>query len=333
MKHLYVLLALLVLSPMSRAVAACETPGQFAAGDVVVINPGEPQNVRREPSVNAEQLFSLPAGEYLTVLDGPTCADGYNWWQVMYGWETGWTADAPAEGGEVWLSAPEMVVYEAGGIRFRAPESIISGVTWEDFDWSGGDGFDTPPMRVFRLEGYPLPEDWPEYSGRPGMRVQPVIEDSAVLLDEAEVYAPLLENALIVPFEAAKQGAFFRFGSGTGRRGVGYPYLLFPLSDLDLYISYGYRGITDDGKYEIGAGFPLGTQIEWAEYPEYLRGLADSEATEEDYAVYEAWVKSINDTLNEAPPDAFTPRLALLDAIVRSIEVIEPITLTPGSTG
>ncbi len=38
--------------------------------------------VRSAPSVNAEQIGQIEPADVFLVLDGPICADGYNWWQI-----------------------------------------------------------------------------------------------------------------------------------------------------------------------------------------------------------------------------------------------------------
>lgn len=66
---------------------------QLVIGAQAQVNPGEPNNVRAEPSIDAEQLFQIPAGGVMDVLDGPVCADGYAWWLISYEDQTGWTVE------------------------------------------------------------------------------------------------------------------------------------------------------------------------------------------------------------------------------------------------
>jgi uncharacterized protein YraI len=54
---------------------------------------GPSNNLRTQPSLSASVVGQMPGGSMFTVLAGPTCADGYNWWQVNYGGLTGWTAE------------------------------------------------------------------------------------------------------------------------------------------------------------------------------------------------------------------------------------------------
>jgi uncharacterized protein YraI len=46
-------------------------------------------------------LTQIPSGGTFTVLAGPTCANGMNWWQVNYNGTVGWTAEGDASG--YWL--------------------------------------------------------------------------------------------------------------------------------------------------------------------------------------------------------------------------------------
>lgn len=80
---------------------------------------------------------------------------------------------------------------------------------------------------------------------------------------------------------------------------------------------YTFQGISTDGAHYVSAIFPLETALFPAETP------ADFD--------YEAFIETINDyfaesvaTLNDASPDAFTPSLTALDAIVRSFSFTPP---------
>ncbi|MBZ0278234.1 MAG: SH3 domain-containing protein [Anaerolineae bacterium] len=57
-----------------------------------------PNRIRTSASVNASVLSYIPAGSAFHVLVGPSCSDGYTWWQVEYNGITGWTAESDAGG-------------------------------------------------------------------------------------------------------------------------------------------------------------------------------------------------------------------------------------------
>lgn len=65
--------------------------------------PGTANNLRAEPGLNGELIGAIPPGGRFQVLGGPECADGYVWWQVFYGGETGWTAEGDPAQGRYWL--------------------------------------------------------------------------------------------------------------------------------------------------------------------------------------------------------------------------------------
>lgn len=58
--------------------------------------------VRATPSLGAQEVASIPPNGIFTVLGGPTCADGYVWWQVEYNGQVGWTAEGDSS--KYWLS-------------------------------------------------------------------------------------------------------------------------------------------------------------------------------------------------------------------------------------
>jgi heat shock protein HslJ len=101
---------------------------------------------------------------------------------------------------------------------------------------------------------------------------------------------------------------------------------------------YTFQGISTDGAHYVSAIFPLETALFPAETP------ADFD--------YDAFIETINDyfaqsvtTLNDASPDAFTPSLTALDAMVQTFTFSAPggdvvpttvpapeVTATPGDT-
>ncbi|MBC6957703.1 MAG: DUF3160 domain-containing protein [Chloroflexi bacterium] len=96
------LLSLLVPIPHMYAQEACgdaPTPRvDVGATAYVTFTDGTPLNIRSAPGTSAERIDQLPEGSSFTVGDGPTCADGYYWWQIDYGdGKQGWVAEGDAE--------------------------------------------------------------------------------------------------------------------------------------------------------------------------------------------------------------------------------------------
>src|SRR5690349_10662589 len=68
--------------------AACPSPDdlppQLALDTWARVGSGLAHNVRVEASTKAAIVAQVPDGDIFRVVDGPTCADGYVWWQVDY---------------------------------------------------------------------------------------------------------------------------------------------------------------------------------------------------------------------------------------------------------
>ncbi len=79
-------------------------PGVVQIGKSVRIIARTGLNIREAPAVNAKRLGNFPPNAVVVVIDGPTQADGYLWWQVddQHG-RTGWVAGSDGE--DVWLTA------------------------------------------------------------------------------------------------------------------------------------------------------------------------------------------------------------------------------------
>jgi hypothetical protein len=72
---------------------------------MVGLEPPLPNKVRSQPGSSSELVGQIQPGENVLVLAGPTCADGYAWWQVrsLTGLE-GWTVEGDTSG--YWLVDP-----------------------------------------------------------------------------------------------------------------------------------------------------------------------------------------------------------------------------------
>jgi len=88
------------LAAPPEGVEPCYAPAELAIGGRARVL--QAVRVRDTADENGLVLTVAPLGSLATVLEGPTCAYGYNWWRVqvtvvnvIY---TGWAADAEADG-------------------------------------------------------------------------------------------------------------------------------------------------------------------------------------------------------------------------------------------
>jgi WD40 repeat protein len=77
-------------------------PPQLNVGSMGVVNPGDANNLRVDPSSEAALIAQIPAGHTFQLLKEPVCTDGGIWWQVNYEGMIGWTL----EGGEEYYLSP-----------------------------------------------------------------------------------------------------------------------------------------------------------------------------------------------------------------------------------
>ncbi|MBC8100100.1 MAG: SH3 domain-containing protein [Armatimonadetes bacterium] len=85
----------------------CLTPQELVPGER--FNLTFNIRLRREPSLSALTDTIVPSGDFVRILEGPVCADGYNWWRVratvvgvVY---EGWMAEAN-RAGVVYINEP-----------------------------------------------------------------------------------------------------------------------------------------------------------------------------------------------------------------------------------
>lgn len=79
----------------------CKTPARLNTNSYAVLSPGENNNVRQSWSIGSSILGEIYPGEVVYVMDGPVCAEGYNWYLVSNEYVYGWTAEG--FGGAYWL--------------------------------------------------------------------------------------------------------------------------------------------------------------------------------------------------------------------------------------
>jgi Bacterial SH3 domain len=80
-------------TPAPTLVTVCPAQPRLTVGGQGIVLEGRPNNIRTEPSVNAEIIGIIPAGGVFDVLGNQICRDGIIWWQVSYNSLSGWTAE------------------------------------------------------------------------------------------------------------------------------------------------------------------------------------------------------------------------------------------------
>jgi hypothetical protein len=233
-------------------------------------------------------------------------------------------------------------------VRFEVSPKIATAIRFEDHEDSGGDGFDVPAHRSFTLEGYPVVSDWEPYawywlgiapSG--GIMLSPRTETIDRWLDLRGLQTTLTSNQpgidslarFIAPLGHYDKphSAYLRLKSGTAQRLLAYrdptgfdPYNYQP---IEARLIYYVTGLTADGQYYIRALFPIEVTVDLPPFPEIPHLEFSHPPSEADQQVFTEYVEAVKATFDHLPPTAFTPRLALLDAMLRSIEVTGQIEL------
>jgi hypothetical protein len=78
---------------------------RLTVGGQGIVLPGAPNNLRTQPSLAGERVGEMPAGAIFDVVDGPVCADGIVWFEVITEQVTAWTAESAD--GEYYLEPVE----------------------------------------------------------------------------------------------------------------------------------------------------------------------------------------------------------------------------------
>jgi hypothetical protein len=120
------------------------------------------------------------------------------------------------------------------------------------------------------------------------------------------------------------QQAYLDFEGGLGVRAVHYNYNeaeFYPIEPRSFY--YTFRGLMED--YYITFWSPIDVQGEIPAFPS-LEGMSTQQAQDAP----ETYIASVDRWLNSRPSEAFTPCLDILDALVQSFQITEPIVIERG---
>ncbi len=105
MKRILILLFICTLfsGAANAQLSSCSLVPRLEVGSRARVVSGNVMNLRQESTITGALIYQIPAGAAFDVLDGPRCADGYNWWQVNYTERTGWVAEGNLATREYWL--------------------------------------------------------------------------------------------------------------------------------------------------------------------------------------------------------------------------------------
>lgn len=323
---------------------------QFEAwGAIGVVTPGNANNLRAEPSTSAALVGRVLPGEVFRVnMNGITCAEGYLWREIQTQTQRGWTVEIAVDDDEPFIvpyvaPAPRSVgqrqedgsfVVEESGVRFVVSAGLgIDGILMEPRVGLFGDVMSAQPSSVvfsFVLEDERVQEWLQIFPYAVSDATASYWEDNPLpmlLAEKPDLTEPTIRSTLpqtpIGGVRALFHGApqYVPFASGEGLRYLSYfaqNWVLFEAGDTFAYL---YRGISADRSFFIAArlparppasAIPTGGALDEESYPRYLRQLEAN--------------------LDALPTSAYTPDIALYDAMLASLTFGNPedvMTLLP----
>lgn len=342
------LLSLLASGAAAQTTATEDCPAsQFQEwGAIGVVAPGAANNLRAEPSPSAARIGRMEAGTVFRVrYQTARCAEGYLWIEVETLSLSGWTVERALDDDKPFLipyeaPEPELVsslaedgslLVEGGGVRFVVPAALEIAEVWMAVQIGlFGDVMSAQPSSLVfiflnaeerrrgAIEIYPFAvsdatyaywewaTDFPmlldeqppllEYAARNRMPQLP-IAGVAALFGGAPIYAPLAD--------------------GPGLRYITYFAQDYVIFTAEMGYTYLYRGLTADRDFLIAGEF--GVRVPASTIPGAVNRGDDS--------AYSAYLRRFEANLAAQPTSAFTPDLALYDAIFASLELTDAAAL------
>lgn len=340
--RLPVLTLMLMLSFFSVAAQDECPPSQFSEwGAIGVVTPGDANNLRAEPSVDAEIVGRVPPGEPFRVLySSIACADGFLWREIQSLTLRGWTVEIPVDGDDPFIIPYEQpepreigqpqedgsILVEESGVRFVVPAALnVAQVTVEPEVGLFGDVMSAQPSSavfsfVFAsghvqqwLEIYPYAVSevteayWDDSPLNTILVEQPVLTDPAIRRSLPQT--PLAGSAAL--FRGAPQ--YVPFASGNGVRYITYFAQTSVIFDSDNSFTYLYRGISADRSFFITAELGVSVPAETIPAP-----------AGRDEVSYPRYLAQFEANLDATPTSAYTPDLAVYDVLLASLVLGNP---------
>jgi len=233
-------------------------------------------------------------------------------------------------------TTPPGVLVSANGITFYYDPSLAGGVTvsiQEDVPYSDELPMweATPQQDVFTFENYLFSDHF----HTPRIRVFDLMDyanrmNYPAMVDEANTLISIIQNRDMgytgeiptFPVWPAAQMIvsnlnYVDFNGGSGVRFLSqYAQAAYPINNGDII--YLYEGITSDHRWYIQAVFPIHNPILQNDDSPIPGGDYEAFVSEPNYSNYIAGIES---QLSAQADNTFTPSLALLDALVRSITI------------
>lgn len=329
--HTLRLVALLALCSL----AACAPNPPSPAADVPTATAAATAPASPSPAATTAPASPSPATTATTAPASPSPAT----------LDTTITPEAPSAATEMTATGESASPAPAGdtgatvdalGVSFVLPPGLASGATGETVPAAGlGDAQAPawaiyPEHRRFTLQGYAVPSDPLE----PTVAVFPLEAYTSAAPMAAEAIA-LLQNLLtaqtaspesipVLPvLNAAQllraQVQYLPFEAGRGVRFVSfYAQNAAQLSNPGLL--YIYQGLTDDGQHLVSVTVPITSPALDAAAPVVPFPTPDATGGFTPEA-YQGYITAVTEQLNLLGSAEFTPDLAQIDALVRSIRV------------
>jgi len=312
-----------------------------------VVTPGDSNNVRSAPFTSAALMGQIAPGEPFNVYyNSAICANGYLWIEIVTPAFEGWTTERPIDGSEPFVVpyAPEprvmgeladdgSIVVEEPGISFTVPTGLnIAEVTVVREVGLFGDVMGAQPNSlVFTLLDAAGEERGAiqifRYATASGDFELPQDDELEMLLDEQpSLLSYAAENRMPqLPLSGAAAifggaGEYVDFGSGDGLRYVTLFAQDSVMFSAETQFELLYRGISSDQAFLIAAqDFPV--QVPADAIPPDTGDIIYTD-------MYVPYLRAFEANLAALPTSAFTPDLALFDALFASLTITDNAALS-----